>query len=166
MCLPAFLLDVLDVVQNDRTSNRRIMIVPSPWNSREPSHCTCPTLSMHPRRPGNVDTASHMQSDPSSASRSGSIQTWLCVSSGSKLAGTGQRCSLRLPPRALFRAASTNIILRCMQRRRSRRSPHCRSEFARTHASSTWPFSLHRGAWCPNSALSRVWWLHRCVARL
>ena len=76
------------------------------------------------------------------------------------------RCSL-VPALPLEEARST---LGCLFRPGSTvtgRKPrhHCcrcgEEVLARTHASSAWPSSLHRRAWCPLNVMSRVWWAHR-----
>ena len=51
---------VLDLVRNDRTSNRRTVTVSFAWNSRELSRCKCPKPFGAPLRPGKADTASHI----------------------------------------------------------------------------------------------------------
>ena len=157
---------VLDVVRNDRTSNRRIVTASFARNSWERSCYKYPKLSVLPWDLGMLTRLPKCSLVPTLPLEEARSKLGFLFRLGSKMTDRRSRCSLRLPQRVRSKLHLPTSIWGASSLVSLKWSPRFRSAFARTHASSTWLSSLHRRARCPPNVHSGVLWSHRCAARL
>ena len=162
-----FLFDVFSTwFKANGTSNRRIVIVHL-HGTREDvrtvrvpqSRCSLETRGMPTRLP----ICSLVPALPLEVAR---FKLGFLFRLGSKSAWWKAPLQSPIAATCPFRAAQTNIILKCIiaavAEKKSSFPFRVRSYPRVVHLAS----SLHRRAWCPPNVLSRVWWSHRFVARL